>query len=123
MWQTNWHTKQLRSICSIRIGDERGQCFNDTYQHTTEHRSNQVTNTSQHSCCKGNQAKLETNVEDCTTFLQAINETGSTCQCGTNEEGNRNDAVNVHTHECSGFTVLRNRSHSTSCSRACHHPL
>src|SRR6266699_2822430 len=93
------------------VGYQRGQGLNDADQHTPEHSASKVADATKHRCCKGKQTKLETKIENCSAVLQTIDEPGRSCQRRTNKKGDGNDTVNVHAHQRSRLTVLRNGTH------------
>src|SRR6266487_1305745 len=108
---------------NIRVGNKRCQRLNNTYHYATDHCSDQVSDPTEHGCSKSEQTEFEADGENSRTFFQAIDKASRPCQTGTNEKGERDDAVNVHPHEGSGLTILRDGAHCSTDARPSNHPL
>src|SRR5579884_126251 len=95
----------------IRIRNERGERIDNPNQNAAEHCAYQIADPAKHRRCESDQAELEANVENSAAILQAVDESGSPGQSGAYEEGNGNDTINIHPHQCCCLAILRNRAH------------
>src|SRR5579883_1594682 len=107
----------------IRIRDKGGERIDNPNQNAAEHRAYQIADPAKHRCCESYQAELETDVEIGAAILQTVDETGSPGQSRADEEGNGNDTINIHPHQCCCLAILRNRAHGPPDTGVAHHPL
>src|SRR5258707_12696236 len=99
--QTQWHPKQSRGIRRIRIRNKRSQRFDYTYQDSTQHGSDKVTNTAENRGRQGKYTKLKSNSKNRAVVLYTVAKTSRTCKCHSNQECDSNATINIDTHKYS----------------------
>src|SRR5579872_862161 len=107
----------------IRIGDEIDQRLNQTDHNSTEHCTIEIANAPKYGCSKSDKAKPKANRKGCGRKFQKINETGCTSQASANKECERNNEIDINTHECGSLAILGNCTHSMTKAGTTHHPL